>query len=299
MKYECLMGFLIISMISSCSITENIAIDGEYFMVDDDSKILTIKDSTIVFHGTTSSSDAENIILYTDEKGNIAEAPNCKKVKYSIDSIDSNNGMYVSAYKGKYRCYGYHLIKENQFLSVTPLKTLDGIEFHFTVSTLYYTKNAPKQIDIGKTLTLLINKHIKLNEINYVAFDQKSSRATVEYDMNEMRIKLDSTGINKSNLVINPMLYASKRYAAKFIDDSGEIVDEIPVFFQAKISEIKNEFTKEQQKAEFEKLNVKDLYLVVYRYNPGRKRVVNKVFNEKISGQVQSFELRSLKSDYR
>ncbi len=299
MNYKYLFGFLIITMVISCSISEAIEMEGEYFMVSDDSQVLSINDSTIIFNDTTSPSDVENVIWYTDEEGNMLEAPSCIEVKFSIDSIDSNNGIYVSAFKGKFKCYGYHLIKENQFLSVTPLKTLDGIEFHFTVPTLYHLKKAPKDKSIEKNITILINKYVKLNKINYVAFEQKSSGVANECGKNEMTIKLDSTGINKSNLVINPMLYARKRYVAKFIDESDVVVKEIPVIFHKTISDIKNEFTKEQQKSELEKLYVNDMYLVVYRFNPGRKTVVNKIFNEEISGQVQAFELRSLNSDYR
>ena len=50
----------------------------------------------------------------------------------------------------------------------------------------------------------------------------------------------------------------------------------------------------EAQQVEFmEEAGIKmgDKYVIIYRFNPGRKRLVNKVFNEEIEGQVQSFEI--------
>ena len=299
MKYEYLIGLIIILILMSCSISESKKMNGEYYVVGNDSQTLTISDSSIIFTDTNELSDIENVTMYTDKKGNMLEAPSCKGVKYSIDSIDSNNGIYISAFKDEYRCYGYHLIRENSFLSVTPLKSLDGLEFHFTVPTLYCINKSIKDNATEKEFTILVNEDIELNKINYVAFDQRNDEVKNEYSKSEMTIKLDSKGITKSSIVINPMLYARKRYIAKFINKSDETINDIPVVFHKEFIEIKSKFEEQDQKLEFQKLNINDLYLIAYRFNPGRKRVVNKIFKEEINGQVQTFELRSLKKDYR
>ncbi|MFK8101171.1 MAG: hypothetical protein AB8G15_01550 [Saprospiraceae bacterium] len=300
MEFAHLIRIIITILIfASCQESKHPVIDGTYFMVGEEAKSITIKDSLISFANTEEPSGIKQAMLYTDKNGDLKETPNCEKVRFSIDAIDANQGIYISAFKGEYRCYAYHLIKENQFLSVTPLKSLEGIEFHFTSPTLYKLNPNPIDNGEGKDLTILVDNEIKLNTINYVAFDQNLDETSKEYDQEKMTITLDSSGINKSSILLNPMYYARKKYVAKYTDQLKGTTTIIPVIYHQSISTIQTEFTKEQQKSELQKLKVKDLYLIAYRFNPGRKRVVNKAFKEAINGQVQAFELRSLEKDYQ
>lgn len=274
-------------------------IDGKYSLVGNKDQILTIENSMLTLANLNDSSKIYAPKYFKDSTGKFIEAPNCSVVNYSIDSIDANGGIYISAHKESFRCYSYHIIRDNNFLSLTPLKTLKGIEFHFTSPELYVLNNTREDETKDEVLSILLDKNIQLNKINYVAFDQPAKLLDKVSIGQKLKIKLDSTGLNKSTIVINPIMYAKKNYVAYFVDENENILIEIPIIYNETIDEIKNRFTREQQKIELQKIKVTDLYLIANRFNPSRERTVNKVFNENIIGQVQTFELRSLKEDYR
>jgi len=256
-------------------------------MVGDHSKQFIIKDSMIIKIDTSQLNSQQTPLFFMNDEGDFEEAPSCKEVKFQTDSIDANHGRYVSAFMDDYRCYGYHLIKEDHFLSVTPLKSLDGIEFDFTAPTLYSKiEEEVIKLDRGEKLTILVDADIEIDTQNYVLFDQEVKDLKNHKDVGELTIKLDSSGLNKSDIIINPMIYARQNYIAYLVDENDEIIKEIPVVYGYGNS----------VKPQLEKANIEDLYLEAHRFNPGRVRVVNKLYKEETSGQVQTFMLKSLTS---
>ena len=164
------------------------------------------------------------------------------------------------------------IINKGYFLVVTGLKSKKEIMNHYTISSVYVledslynfkTPNYPNQIIVVDSSLVDINSSL------LIAYGQT---VTSDTNNNNDTIYITDNCCVKTTKQVNPEIFAYRNY--KVLLKSGNNLKQIPVIYDF------DEFNK------IYKSN-KDIYLAhIYRFNPLRKDVVNKSFNEIIKGQV-------------
>lgn len=207
---------------------------------------------------------------------------------YIIDRKDSDNSKFISVmYNNDIRISGYHLFHDESLLVVTPLKNLDGIKDHFT-EPVVYSLDKEKESNIKKNPIFEISFiEPYLDTTYYINYCEPSK---CEYENNySVRIS-DIT--SKLDIPADPRIWAYKTIQANIVVEGIEHKG-IPVLYgiQKYIGLGKNDV-----KDKLLKQGIDEYFLVAYRYNPGRTRIVNKVFKEVIIGQVQTFKVYSVES---
>ena len=218
-------------------------------------------------------------------------------INFVIDSFNKSINEYsfkAMTSQGK-ECQWMTIISNDSFWIVTPLKTLPNIRNHYTVNHVMVKKEFYKNFKLPKTekLELIINEDIR-DSIIYIAFDQKNQYNKLDSVLNA--IYVPSSGLVKTSISATPFLLAYNAISAYVLIDGKRI--EIPVVFD-KLSGLGVRYIKHENRKEYIKSNrqifFNDKYfLLVYRYNPSRDRVVNIVFGESIVGQVLDMELISI-----
>jgi len=215
---------------------------------------------------------------------------NCDSTSYIIDKVINDSTFVINVNK-KECATRYHLQLDFPRIIVTSLKSLPGIEEHFTSPELYIKKDYYDTYTIPDSplIKIIIPEKFK-EEYLYVAFNQIDGVGEIKDKNKNNIIEFPISGLTKTKMIADTKFFAYKNYKV-FIRDRNKLIEITTIYHQEYIN-YRVEFSDEERKVflKRKKLDLNSKVLVVYRFNPDRKRVVNKIFGEKIIGQVQSFK---------
>lgn len=216
------------------------------------------------------------------------------KLSYRLDSITSKNYHWISTFtKNNKKCSGYCIVAQDDFLYITTLKGLPGITDHFTSCSLYRKKTSNtispeyetiNEIEIILDETLEIEydcqiAHNKLSNVFYIAFNQDVQTE----NSNKIHFRYDK--FTKTQIKVDLRAFYHKRY--KLIYKGKEIPLVFPSGIDWKEKFDLNEWLKSKE------VNDISLIAIISRFNPSRDSC-NNIFGEKITGQIQDFEILPL-----
>ena len=209
--------------------------------------------------------------------------------EYVTDRYDSSNSKFISIInQDSIRIRGYHLFFDDMFLIVTPLKNLNNIKDHFTLPLLFCLDNSLSDYCIPQLprLELLISNPI-IDSVYYISYNnnaESSYASNYEAEIVDICSKVDFPA--------DPRLYVYNSIDASLSFENGIIIN-VPVFLSSELDKFKNK-EKNVTREIFSNLGVSDYFIEIHRYNPGRSRVINKVYQDDIKGQVSTFKIYSL-----
>jgi len=292
--------FLILVTICSCQYGKKpfFLNTSKYHLENDTcSTIQILSDNKIIINRDCEEHSKDEVSIVQTLNGEIIERY-CQDLSYKVDSVDTNDGRYVSANdKNNQRCYGLHILDKDSFWIVTPLKSGDRINFDFTTPSIYKKIDVKNDLEFNETLIIQISKELE-EGIFYIAYSQKNyANAKDDAEGNTLVELIDNTTLYKTNLEIDPSFYALKKYRIKLLNSSSYNFEDVPVLYHNEYSEYLK--MSKLEKSQFHlKRNITVNFIVVHRFNPARERVVEKLYKEKIEGQVQSFELVVINNEY-
>ena len=209
--------------------------------------------------------------------------------KFKIDRVDSENSKFISIWHKGHRVYGYHLFFDDNLLIVTPLKTLKGLEERFTSPSIYSLENS--QVDLDKSSPKLELTFIDpvLDEIYYLNYCDPSD---CPYGDSYSAIVEETT--SAINVPPDTRMFAYKNIQVNLAFDDKEHED-IPVLYDLRDYDFVGK-KEDEVRVYFEQLGISNFFAVAERFNPSRKRVVNKVFEREVEGQVSTFKIYTVDS---
>ncbi len=289
MKYKLL--FITLLLLSSCQNNSKPLPEGTYILPQDSCKSIHFKkEEKIACQRSCGAAKASGIVLTRKLSGETVELFCGGDLDYEIDHIDKNQGIYLRTIdKNGEVCRGYHIIQGAGYIVLTELKKGEGIDFHFTEPKVYLKQGA-KDLEMDSTKLIVAIPAGKAVGINYIAYDQQAGKATSITGKADSYLKLGEGSTFKTQLVINPKHYALQTY--EFVAVDGKARKQLPVLYHREYQSMRQQ-SEDQQAKYMEARGIKkgEKYIVLHRFNPGRKRNVNQVFAEAIKGQVQSFEM--------
>ncbi len=173
-------------------------------------------------------------------------------------------------------------------LSISTLKDKKGIRSHFTVPVLYVIEDRAKDYAIPTKPSMQLNFIDPILDtlymVNFRGRNNFSDAYEITFDAVCKEVTLPPD--------IRPLAYGT--YQATIIQHGEK--KNIPVITDEDYYAIRYECTSLEKKEFFQKKGIEDLFVVVGRFNPSRKRLVNPRFGKVIKGQVQDFRVVSKSS---
>lgn len=237
-------------------------------------------------------------ILCCQKFGNrVITEEDCSNLKFEIDSEPKDNIFFITTFsKTTGECLNrYHLNFDYPRLIITPLKPkLNNID-HFTQPIIFIDENYFGKNSMPDFPKMEIYIPVKFSkDFFYIAYDQNTFSNNVEYRDEVIKVIVPISGLIKTNLYPDTRIYAYNNYYAFFID--GNIKSRIPIISENELQRLDTMNSLQQKKFFIERgIYHNSKYLIPCRFNPDRERVVNKVFGERIKGQVQEFYLKKYK----
>jgi len=280
-----------LTLLIACNTSETTLLTGSYQCIEDTCKTIHFLNEQEVKYTRRCSEEKNDGVELRMVNGEYLEL-HCGQTQYKIDRIDSNQGIYLHAFdKNNNKCRGLHIIQGDDYLVLTELKQGEDIDFDFTEPKVYQQKQSKKIKKDPQKLIVEVPQGMPERE-TYIAFEQKTGPQTrVDQDGN-LLLKLDTSKAQKTQMVINPKFYAFKSYEFREVNEAGQATKILPIIYHAEYHKMRG-LSEEGQSAFFAQRGIEqgDRYVILYRFNPARKRVVYKVYGEEIVGQVQDFRL--------
>ena len=279
----------IVTLFASCRQDDPASLIGEYQYIDDTCKSIHFLNEKEVKYIRRCNEDKGDGVELKMVNGEYLEFY-CGQTQYKIDTVDSNQGIYLHTLdKNNNKCRGLHIIKGENYLLLTELKQGEDIDFDFTVPKIYQRKESEKIKKDPQKLIIELPQGMP-ERLTYIAFEQKKGLQTRTNQDGDLLLKLDTSQAQKAQMVINPKFYAFKTY--EFREVAGKTTNILPVIYHAEYHKIRDQSEEDQAASLTQRgIEIGDQYVVLYRFNPARKRVVYKVYGEEIVGQVQDFRV--------
>ena len=283
---------LFLSLIFSCKDADNRLQGTWYSECDPNSKIRFTEDGFFEKYHDGDWIAEEKYFEYGDD-GKMVEV-DYGKLKYNV--TEKNDSILVELIGSKNKkVFGKELIfAQDDYLICVSYKEGENISNHIQSIVRYIKEGKPITYKLERPLVnIIIPETIKNNEF-YIAYDQTDGITPV---IDEERVKTIIVPINgtlKTTLKEDIYLIANKGY--KFYLDDGDQYSALNAWFESDICRIKNDIQTGKTP-----LNIiyhpESVIVVAHRFNPGRSRIVNKVFREEIKGNVQAFTIDTLKNE--
>lgn len=253
---------------------------GTYICAKSKTSIVVKNELQLEVTNTTNRNEpSEELIVIFD-----GEEVSSVSSKFNIEKIDNYGGIFLGEKKKAKRVLGHYLLFEYPYLYYSPLKSLEGIMDHMVSGAVCLNKDYQGEFKDHKVGWLnLYFEHLRYDEIYYLNF---SSNKKIYEDDLEFIFK-NSHG--EIDVDLNIKTHALTAVKAKILKNGKYI--EIPVIDQSFYNSIKHKSSSEKVRLINTTISDYEEFLIVYRLNPGRKRVVNKIFGAEILGQVMSFEI--------
>ena len=285
---------LILTMVLfvSCEREDHSYLTGDYQCIEDTCKTIRFINKQEIKYTRRCKEEESDGIELRMINGEYLELY-CGQTKYKIDSVDSNQGIYLHTFdKNNNKCRGIHIIRGDDWLVLTELKQGEDIDFDLTEPKVYQSNQSENIKKDPQRLIIELPQDMPEGVV-YMAFEQQTGpQPRLDQDGN-LLLRLDTSKAQKIQMHINPKFYAFKTYEFREVDETGKTTKILPVIYHAAYQEMRM-LSEEEQSASLAKRGIErgDRYVILFRFNPARKRVVYKVYGEEIVGQVQDFRVK-------
>lgn len=256
-------------------------IDGSYYCEGNNATI-TISNNELSFSNESDKDITEDYILI-DGEFRLDSASSVFKWEHT----DIYNGTYLGEYRWGEKMIGHYLLFRGSNLYYSPVKTFPGITRHFS--------GGVKCVNTNENSSFETNEVPVLN-LYFSDFDSKSYYLAFEGEDQKMQSELHHSflgSIGSLNCCLDLSTLAEMNINAFVNDDKGNR-NSIPVIGLTDYNQLVDSSIVDKV-AVLKDRYKEDFVLVVDRVNPSRERVVNKLFNRKVEGQVMVFEFIDLR----
>ncbi len=248
---------------------------GKYINIQDTCYSITFLDSNQILK--TINCYEENDEVFYDIENNIER--DLKKDPYTYykieDYIDSKKEYIVNTYYSDgIFSHRFSIINKGYYLVITGMKGKGEIKNHYTASSVYLLKDSLENFMAPKypRETIVVNNSLVDSSL-LIAYGQNNG------DTRDT-IYLEKSPFVKTTKIANPELFAYRNYDV-FLKINNNLKS-LPVIYNFKESK------------QLEALKI-DTFAMILRFNPLRDDVVNTSFEEKIEGQVLTFNVYTMK----
>lgn len=182
---------------------------------------------------------------------------------------------------------GHYLLFRGSNLYYSPVKTLPGITRHFSGGVKCVNTNEKSNFETNEVPVL---------NLYFSDFDSKLYHLAFEGEDQKMQSEINHSflgSLGSLNRCLDLSTLAEMNINAFVNDDKGNR-HSIPVISLTDYYQLIDSSTLDKVALLKERYK-EDFVLVVHRVNPGRERVVNKLFNRKVEGQVMTFDFIDLR----
>lgn len=211
-------------------------------------------------------------------------------LSYRIDSVDEHGGLFIFAQNDRDEdCYALHVQAMKDALVVTPLKGRSGLKYHMTSTVVLASAHASNDIHFDKELIIRLKNPV-CDSVIYLAYSQLGIQNHRQTE-NGVIIDLENEcPAFKTDYEIDPSYLAFEQYKFELFNPNTNDYDNVPVIYDEGYLRYR-ELDDDAKRLFLQQQNIHGPHFIVaYRFNPDRERVVNKVYGVPIVGQVQTFE---------
>lgn len=244
--------------------------------------------------------------FYQYKSGKKKEFKLLEEVNGGYKEIDYGNMSYHQTIQGdsilirivgekNKKIYAKHLCFVNgNHLTMVLYKQGKGINNHIQMTNSFYRKDTKKEeTEKYRTLSLIIPNNIPKDNVIYVAYGQPNGENPTISVEGDVILEIPKSGLLKTTFVEDVRMSSMGTFKAFYRNIDSKIINEIKV---VQFNEV-NSFLNNLRNG-IGTNYIDSTMLFVERFNPGRERVVNKIFNSNIEGNVQTFTLSTPRERY-